>query len=728
MNLRPALLCLLFLGCCTFLQGQQVSSMSQLSPEDKATAKNITFSGKPSLHGNSDFRQLRDLCYRLERLDLSSADCPVIPDNALHSHHQLKELLLPQGVEEIGAQAFFACDALQQLTLPASLRRVESAAFSRCKALREVEIEGTPQLEAFAFAHCDGLRRIVVRSAVPPAAHASTFTGIDPGRCRLSVPKGARKAYRSAEGWRHFFQKETIAALPDSFLLVPAPQSLRYTDGAPLLWKNIGCICVDEGLENEQAHLERILAERTDFKSGRAKGVVRLQLDSTLLHEEAYILNVSASGITLRGRTPQAVFWGLMTLEQMLLVDDGEICAGLPAAEIVDAPRTPMRELMVDPARIFIPLETLKDFIAEMARYKFNALHLHLVDDQAWRIEIKSYPRLTQLAASRIGMDDMLLPVSGFYTQAEMRELVAYAARYHVEIIPEIEMPGHEVAAIHCYPRLTCGAREVPIRLTCGVSNELLCPGEEFVYEFLGNVFRELADVFPSRYIHLGGDEAGNPALDCWTHCDKCRALKQRLGITSTDRSENWRLQEYMFQRVIDTLRTKHHKTPMFWYETDFKTIPEGCITFAWRHGLTNAAIDAAMANNAKIMLCPGEHCYLDYPMARGDMPEVNWGMPITSLQQTYALNPSWGREKAFEEKHLFGVAGTLWSECITTPERLFYQAFPRALALSEAGWSEPRHRSWSSFQKRMLPLLHDMLRRGLPFSMQYEAGAQGSK
>jgi hexosaminidase len=325
-------------------------------------------------------------------------------------------------------------------------------------------------------------------------------------------------------------------------------------------------------------------------------------------------------------------------------------------------------------------------------------------------------------------MDDMLLPTSGFYTQAEMRELVDFAARYHVEIIPEIEMPGHEVAAIHCYPQLTCGGRQVPIRLTCGVSNELLCPGEEFVYEFLGNVFRELADVFPSRYIHLGGDEAGNPALDCWTRCKKCQALKQRLGITTTDRSENWRLQEYMFQRAIDTLRTRHGKTPMFWYETDFKNIPEGCITFAWRHGLTNAAIDAAMANGAHIMLCPGEHCYLDYPMAHGDMPEVNWGMPTTSLKQTYSLEPSWGREKKFEESHLYGVAGTLWSECITSPERLFYQAYPRAIALAEVGWSQPANRSWASFCKRLQPLLADMMQRGLPFSMQYEGGEKGRK
>ncbi len=189
-------------------------------------------------------------------------------------------------------------------------------------------------------------------------------------------------------------------------------------------------------------------------------------------------------------------------------------------------------------------------------------------------------------------------------------------------------MPGHEVAAIHAYPELTPGAKKVPIRTTCGVSNELLNPASEFTYQFLFDVFDELAEVFPAPYVHLGGDEAGMPPLDCWTNDSSCNALKARLGITSRDRSENWRLQKYLFDRVIAHLRDKLGKTPMFWYETDFKEIQPGCVTFAWRNGLTAKALEAAERNNVKVMLCPGEHCYLDYPMAPGDLPEVNWGMP----------------------------------------------------------------------------------------------------
>lgn len=503
--------------------------------------------------------------------------------------------------------------------------------------------------------------------------------------------------------------------------LIPIPFKVEATGGNPLVWLNISSISAPDELQNEREHLERILKERAGITTLSATGnaTITLSIDASLGDGEAYTLTLNADGVNITGGSAAGVFYGLMTMEQLMISDAASaLCTQTEAVSITDKPRTHVRELMVDPARIFIPYERLKELVPEMARYKYNSIHLHLVDDQAWRIEIKSYPRLTEEGTYRVGMDDMKMPISGFYTQEQMKDFVAYAAKYHVMVVPEIEMPGHEVAAIHCYPELTCGAKEVPIRTTCGVSNELLCPGNEFTYTFLGNVFRELADIFPCQYVHLGGDEAGNPALDCWTTCEKDKALKKTLGITTTDRSENWRLQEYMFNRIIDTLQTKYGKTPMFWYETDFKTIQEGCITFAWRHGLTSTALNAAVENNAKIMLCPGEHCYLDYPMRSGDMPEKNWGMNTTTLEKTYSLDPAWGKGEDFEQNNLFGVAGTLWSECINSPERIFYQAFPRGLALAEAGWSAQKNRSWSGFLKRLRPILLDMQRRGITFSM----------
>ena len=503
--------------------------------------------------------------------------------------------------------------------------------------------------------------------------------------------------------------------------LIPIPFSVKTTGEQPLVWLNVGSIEAPAELQNEREHLERILNERCGITALNEQGTARivLGLDSTLSDDEAYTLQLNADGVRINGKTAAGVFYGLMTMEQLMIDNQASArCVQTAAVDITDKPRTHVRELMVDPCRIFVPFERLKELVPEMARYKYNSIHLHLVDDQAWRIEIKKYPELTANGSSRVGMDDMQMPISGFYTQDQMREFVAYAAKYHVMVVPEIEMPGHEVAAVHCFPELTCGGKKVPIRTTCGVSNELLCPGNEFTYTFLGNVFREIADVFPCKYIHLGGDEAGSPALGCWTNCEKDKALKRKLGIKEDRREDNWKLQEYLFNRIIDTLQTKYNKVPMFWYETDFKRIQPGCVTFAWRNGLTANALNASVENNAKIMLCPGEHCYFDYPMRSGDMPETNWGMPVTTLEATYSLDPSWGKGEDFEENNLFGVAGTLWSECINSPERIFYQAFPRALALAEAGWSPQKNRSWNGFLKRLRPVLLDMQRRGITFSM----------
>lgn len=708
------------------LSAQTVAKMSDMKPETKAMAVSLKLTGELTTEGNSDYRQLRDLCFQLRDLDLSDANSTVLPKNAFHSRHQLERIKLPKILKTIESQAFFACDKLQEITIPASVTSVGKAAFSGCKGLESVVIEGSPVLGEYAFARLEGLKTVKVNSKVPPRADVSTFYGINRSQVKLIVPKGAEAAYKKAPGWNRFFaEPKTAKEVSDpTTCLAPYPTELNVMKGAKGIdvqtaWN----IVAAEGLQNEQDQARRMLTERIgNIVNNRQRGIVlNLSLDQSLTDNEAYTLAVDAKGVTIKGKTAQGVFWGLMTLDQILRGSGNKECVDvIPQLTIKDAPRTHVRELMVDPARTFIPFDDLKAFIPEMARYKLNALHLHLVDDQAWRIEIKKYPQLTEQASSRWGQDDMLAPYKGFYTQEQMRELVKYAATYHVEIVPEIEMPGHEVAAISVFPELTCHQRQVPVRTTCGVSNELLCPGNDFTYEFLGNVFKEITDIFPSKYIHLGGDEAGNPALDCWTDCPKCKALKRKLGIPSTDRSENWKLQGYLFDRIIELLRDTYHKTPMFWYESDFKEIQPGCVTFAWRSGQTKEALDAAVRNNARIMLCPGEHCYFDYPMAKGDMPEVNWGMPVTSLKDAYALDPAWGMGAEFEKNNLFGVAGTLWSECINTPERISYQAYPRAIALAEVGWSTANVRSWEGFIKRLKPTMKDMMRRGVTASLEY--------
>ena len=658
-------------------QGSATTAQVRLLPAElKAGLKTLVLTGTLSSDRNGDFRQIRDLCPNIEVLDLSAATCTEIPDNAFLGHRGLRKVVLPNGVKRIGRQAFFNCKKLQEVVLPSAVEIIEDGAFNGCTALRKLDTSRAT-LRNVGFAAFEG---------VPTA--------------QLPQP--------TFDLW--------AKAAQEKYSLIPYPAQLEVQQGKALDVSRIGKIEAAPELANEAAYARRILRERAGTNVLRGSAKVQLLLDATVQNSEGYELTASKKGLVIKGSTPAGVFYGLTTLDQLLTAQPKT----LEPVKIVDAPRTRVRELMVDPVRTFIPFAELKRMVTEMARYKYNALHLHLVDDQAWRIEIKKYPRLVAESSLRPAMDDMQYTSPGFYTQDEMRELVAFAAKHHIMVIPEIEMPGHEVAAIHAYPQLTVGNKKVDVRTTSGVSNNLLNPASEFTYQFLFDVFDELATVFPAPYVHLGGDEAGNPPLDDWTTDSACIALKEKLGITTRDRSENWKLQKYMFDRVIAHLRDKLGKTPMFWYETDFKEIQPGCVTFAWRHGLTKTAIDAARANKAKIMLCPGEHCYLDYPMDQGDLPEVNWGMPVTSLKRVYELDPRWGQDEAFERDFLFGVTGTLWSECMPQPERVYYQAFPRAMALAEVGWTPQARRNYDHFLRRLQLIQADQLRRGYPSSSRF--------
>lgn len=739
----------IFLALCAIhTEAQKVSSNNfhNLDAQTKANAVEVRLNGRMDCSRNGDWRQLRDLGWQIRLLHLSDASCTEIPKNAMHSRHKLDTLQLPSDVQKIGSQAFYACTNLKgTLTIPAVTEEIGEMAFAECKSLEHIDFSGNKLkcIGSYAFAGCSGLRgKLVIPDGVTRIDDGAFYgcTGIKEIEIPASVTYIGAAAFAKCTSLKitsiyyggnpligkdaflgtgcRIVDARTWNEKKDSIHIIPAPNNVTNGNGVLTLLKKIK-VTAPSSLSNEKAHLERIYAERTcadtrifktlDLKKGTV--LAKLSTDGTLA-PEAYTLRIDKNGIEIKGGSDAGVFYGIMSLEQLMTDSREVMCRTLPFIEIKDEPNTAVRELMIDPARHFIPFNDIKALVPEMARYKLNSLHLHLGDDQAWRMEIKAYPLLTsEKGTKRVGMDDMQEVIEGYYTQEQMRELVAYARKYHVMIVPEVEMPGHSIAAIHCYPWLTCGGKDVPIRTTCGVSNELLCASSERVYDFLGQVFREMCDIFPAPYFHIGGDEAGNPALGCWSHCNDCERFKKEHGMTA-----NWQLQEYMFGRMIDTLHVLG-KTPMFWYETDFKHIPSGCVTFAWRHGLSQKAIEAAIANNAKIMMCPGEHCYLDYPESRGDMPEVNWGMPVTSLKQTYALDPAWGNSEQFVKNNLFGVAGTLWSECINSSERISYMAYPRAMALAEAGWSRMQVRSWDDFMRRLRTATTDMQRRGVNFN-----------
>ena len=378
----------------SWMSAQTVANMDSLKAEKKSVATSIKLTGKLTTVANSDFRQMRDLCWQLRHVDLSASDCPSIPKNAFHSRHHLQSIILPANLQTIGSQAFFACDKLQSISLPSQVKQVGKAAFSGCKNLQDITINGTPKIEDFAFANLHSLKVITLTSKIPPQASASTFSGINLGECRLVVPKGSEKAYRKAEGWKLFYgiNKQAREVCNPTDCLIPVPMKLTVNQKqAPLEVNGIWSIKSADGLSNEQEHALRILGERIDkSKVNKSKKLtLTLALDESLDDPESYTLDVKAKEVIIKGKTAAGVFYGLMTFDQLLRGDGSKKCSdAIMQASVSDQPRTHVRELMLDPVRTFIPFDQLKAFIPEMARYKLNAVHLHLVDDQGWRIEI----------------------------------------------------------------------------------------------------------------------------------------------------------------------------------------------------------------------------------------------------------------------------------------------------------------------------------------------------
>ncbi len=423
------------------------------------------------------------------------------------------------------------------------------------------------------------------------------------------------------------------------------------------------------------------------------------------LDPEAYELIITPREAFVKSSTPAGRLYGHSTLDQ-LISQFGD--KGIPCGTIKDSPRYPWRGLMLDPARHFIPVSDIRKFIDVMAYYKFNRLHLHLTDDQGWRLPVPGYPRLKTIASHREETNGDDKPHGGMYTKQELKDLVRYAAAKNVEIIPEVDAPGHNVALAAAYPEFICFPNpNLKVFTSNGVTKELVCPGNPDIWRFYTAVIKELKDIFPSRYIHLGGDEAPE---DNWMKCPKCAAWRKAAGIAEPKDGDNNAMktaarQEMIqfFSRLTDIVN-KAGKEPLFWYEQPIASYPKGSTVYTWRLGLTPDTVARTRKEGLKLIFSPGEHCYLDYPQLPGDWPKKEpaggW-MPTTTLEQTYKLDPGRGLTEE-DAAHIVGVEATMWGECIPDINKAFYMAYPRALALSEAGWSPADVRSWERFQGKL--------------------------
>ncbi|MFT3947269.1 MAG: family 20 glycosylhydrolase [Agriterribacter sp.] len=509
--------------------------------------------------------------------------------------------------------------------------------------------------------------------------------------------------------------------------IIPEPVSLIEKQGVYSLNEN-SSIYITAGNNNEEinriaAYLQKAINTATGFNiktsSATNTNSIILSLNATAdteLGNEGYTLNVTRDNITLSANAPAGLFYGAQTLLQSLPKEIESkstvknISWTIPAVEIKDYPRFGWRGLMFDVSRHFFTKAEVKQFIDDMAKYKFNLLHLHLTDDQGWRIEIKSYPKLTSVGAWNVKktgtfnyfsnpLPDEPRDYGGFYTQEDLKEIVQYAKDQFINILPEVDVPGHSLAAIASYPELSCtpGADKYKVNSGekfmvwppkghfYGLVDNTLCPANEKVYEFLDKVFTEVAQVFPFEYIHMGGDET---ARNFWEKSPQIKALMQREKLKNLDE-----VQSYFVKRVEKIVNAKGKKL-IGWDEILQGGLAPNAAVMSWR-GIEGGI--AAAKEKHEVVMSPSTHVYLDY--MQGD-PSIE--PPVYAslrLSKAYQFEPV---PDGVDPQFIKGGQGNLWTEQVYNMRHLQYMIWPRAFAVSEAVWSPKEKRNWDDFAGRV--------------------------
>jgi hexosaminidase len=427
-------------------------------------------------------------------------------------------------------------------------------------------------------------------------------------------------------------------------------------------------------------------------------------LEDKSLPAENYVLEITGRSAKVTASDHNGFFYAIQTLRQMLPVGNYLGKSGgrwrLPQCVISDGPRFAYRGMHLDPCRHFWSVEQTKKYLDVMAVYKLNRLHWHLTEDQGWRIEIKKYPELTDIGAFRngtmIGHDFSSndgVRYGGFYTKEQIRELVEYAWERGITIIPEVDLPGHMVAALTAYPRLGCTGGPYSVWTRWGVSEDVLCVGKESTFEFLEGVLDEVCELFPSEYIHIGGDEC--PKVR-WEKCPHCQAMADKLGLVFDEKgTREQKLQNYTTARVQEYLAGKGRKI-IGWDEILEGELAPGATVMSWRG--TSGGIEAAN-KGFDVIMTPNSHFYFDYQQGEIDKEPLGPRYiknPLT-LEKVYSFDPYKGIN-AEQQKHILGVQANLWTEYIATPEHLEYMLLPRMLALSEVQWTPASERNYNRF------------------------------
>ena len=505
--------------------------------------------------------------------------------------------------------------------------------------------------------------------------------------------------------------------------VIPVPLEMEQGTGSFLLSEKTKLYTNLQGGEAElwENYLKALPVQLKEARMKDRKQMLFLLITpktTQLPSPESYTLSVTSQRIEIRATSGAGLFYGMQTLLQLMQpASTGSY--SVPSVEIEDTPRFAYRGLMLDVSRHFSTKEFIKKQIDALAYYKINRLHLHLTDAAGWRLEIKKYPLLTDFAAWRTDPTwkkwwnggrkylryDEPGASGGYYTQDDIREILEYARQHYITVIPEIEMPSHSEEVLAAYPQLSCSGEPY--------KNSDFCVGNEETFTFLENVLTEVMELFPSEYIHVGGDEAGKSA---WKTCPKCQKRMKDEHLANVDE-----LQSYLIHR-IEKFLNNHGRRLLGWDEILQGGIAPNATVMSWRG--EEGGIAAVTSGHHAIMT-PGAYCYLDsYQDAPYSQPEAIGG--YLPLKKVYAYDPVPASLTAEQAKLVYGVQGNLWVEYIPTPEHVEYMIYPRMLALAEVAWSAPERKSWPDFHTRALSAVADLQKKGYhPFDLSKEIGSR---
>lgn len=507
----------------------------------------------------------------------------------------------------------------------------------------------------------------------------------------------------------------TLFATSKSVGIIPAPQSVEMGKGAFVMKAPLN-LCVDAKsapLTELVEHLTKAGVSTVVVGDNAPQNYLKLICGVASMDAEGYELVVDRNGVTISAAQEVGLFYGVQSLLQLIQKYGNKI----PVMTIKDAPRFEYRGRHMDVSRNFFPKEEVKKQLDMMAYYKLNKLHWHLTDAAGWRLEIKGYPLLTEVGAWRpfetyldwyngnrsYCRQDEPGARGGFFTQDDVREVLEYARKLHITVIPEIEMPGHSTEVTTLYPELSCSGKPYV--------DEDVCIGSEATFKFFEDVLSQVIELFPSKYIHIGGDEA---VKSSWRTCPKCQARMKDEGFTDIDQ-----LQSYMIHRIEVFLNSKGRDL-LGWDEILEGGLAPNATVMSWRG--VEGGIAAAKAGH-KAVMTPTSYCYLDY--YQDAPPTQPLAMPaFVTLEKAYSYDPAPDSLAPDVRKMILGVQGNVWAEYITTPEHMDYMVWPRLLAIAEVGWTNPEHKSYPEFRQRALHNIEFLRSRGYnPFDLKNEVG-----